>query len=295
MLKKYIIIISAIILSACSVNQNEQEQAQCSTEPDRSKMLAHDIRLWQGTVACELSKAVQAQDSSEIIRLVTEENVPVDFLEPKFGRTLLMWAVERGLYYSVHALLIAGADPNLSDNSDGKNAVIIASDYGPNYDNNTDILKLILDYGGDPNSIEKGDRREGNNTRNTPLIVSCACCYEKTKLLIEAGANINFKNEFGQSALKSTTFGFKDCEKILRYLLIEKSADISLYESIDIDGQKHSLSESLRDWLFPLDSDQYKIKMEIVDYLISQGDNYWETPIPERYYELYDSTYLAKY
>lgn len=35
----------------------------------------------------------------------------------------------------------------------------------------------------------------------------------------------------------------------------------------------------LRDWVYDLDSEKYKIKMEIVAEFARQGVNYWETKI----------------
>jgi hypothetical protein len=37
----------------------------------------------------------------------------------------------------------------------------------------------------------------------------------------------------------------------------------------------------LRNWVYDLDSDKYKIKMEIGAEFVRQGVNYWETKIPE--------------
>ena len=267
----------------------------CERQVDRSNMLGNDIRLFQDTPAWELAQAVEEQDTLKIEKLIINEKVSIDFQEPKFGNTLLMWAVSKNHYYSASALLINGADPNLPDNYDGETALMNSCSYGPDYDTSTRMLNLLLDHGGNPNSIEQGERREGNWTRNTPLIIAAGCCLEKTKILVNAGADINFENESNESALKSASLGGKDCDKILKYLLIEKEADVSSFYAEDIDGNIQSLSSWLRSWTFPLDSEEYKIKMEIVNFLIAKGDNYWDTSVPKQYYKNYTKEYLEKY
>ncbi|WP_343617513.1 ankyrin repeat domain-containing protein [Flavobacterium sp.] len=60
-----------------------------------------------------------------------------------------MIAIYNNKYESVKTLLKLGADPNLHDTYTGKTAVIVAAE-------NDDLkyLRLLLNYKGDPNSIE---------------------------------------------------------------------------------------------------------------------------------------------
>lgn len=284
MMKRLIIIIVYIL-----------SLSNCKGQIDKSKMLGDDIRLFQGTKAWNLAKAVESQDTSEIRNQIVKKKVPIDFKEPKFGQTLLMLSVSTNKYHSAEALLKLSANPNLPDNYDGTTAIITASGYGPNFNKSTDLLMLLLNHGGNPNSIEVGKRRDENRTRKTPLIIAAGCCLEKTKLLVNAGANIDFKNEFEESAIKSALYGGKDREKNLRYLLIERKASLSSYSLTGINGEVYSLSKGLRAWVNPLDSEEYKIKMEIVEYLKTQGDDYWKTSIPKHLYKNYSKEYLEKY
>lgn len=69
------------------------------------------------------------------------------------------------------------------------------------------------------------------------------------------------------------------------YLIVEKKAKISepyysMFEDVD-PNQKFFPVEILRDWIYALDSEEYKIKMEIVEEFARQGVNYWDTEIPE--------------
>ena len=53
---------------------------------------------------------------------------------------------------------------------------------------NKDIkfLQLLLQHGGNANSVEQGKRQEGNTTRYKPLLLAVFFSLEKTKLLVEA-------------------------------------------------------------------------------------------------------------
>jgi hypothetical protein len=46
--------------------------------------------------------------------------------------------------------------------------------------------------------------------------------------------------------------------------------------------------------IFPLDSKEYKLKMEAVNYMKERGVDYWQTPIPHDLYEKYDTDFLSK-
>jgi ribose 5-phosphate isomerase RpiB len=46
---------------------------------------------------------------------------------------------------------------------------------------------------------------------------------------------------------------------------------------------------------YPLDSEGYKVKMEVVEYLKQKGLDYWKEPIPGQYYKNYEKAYLEKY
>ena len=263
------------------------------------KMLGNDIRLFRNTPVWKLAKAVDKEDIKKINHLIKNKGVPIDFQEPRFGQSLLIWATYVEREKSVEALLELGADPNLQDHYDGDNAIIIASGYSSYSDDwcRTHLLRLILKYGGDPNSVnfikrnekEKGGGRYGGDT---PLTIASGCCIEKVKLLVEAGADINYVNEYGRgNPLEEALLANK--ADIVKYLLIEKKADYHNAEWITDRGDTITVSDHLRNWVFPLDSKDYKIKMEIVEYLKKHGQDYWLCPIPEHFQ--YPQEYLDKY
>jgi len=267
----------------------------CS-KPDKKSMLGDDIRLFQDTKAWELAKAVKKGDVPNIHKLIRETKIPVDYREPRFGQTLLIWAVYTNHYESVKALLEDGADPNLLETYSRKSALMYASDYGPNYYKGTEILDLCLKHGGNPNFVATGQTPEGYKIRETPLIISSKCCLVKTKMLVDAGANVNYVNECNESALRSAiSLGGSEQVATTEYLLFEQHADFKKAFVITIDKDTISCAGLLRHWVYPLDSKEYKEKMAIVKYLKAHGQDYFKTAIPSWYYKNYSKEYLSKY
>lgn len=119
---------------------------------DKEHLLGYDFRLFQDTEAWDLAKAVKWQNTSEIRRQISEQKVPVDFREEQYGQTLLMLAIRSKKYHSIPVLLELGANPNIPYDSikpGSQNAVMLACDN----DTHPMVLKLLLKYGGDPNSV----------------------------------------------------------------------------------------------------------------------------------------------
>jgi len=247
------ILISLFIIGCSSSQQN---------------LRGDDIRLFRKTPVWKLAKAVEKQDTSKIKEYVKEENYNVDFQEDKYGKTLLMWAVSKGKYYSTKELLELGADPNLQDDYDGTSAVMEASGYGPNWDKSPDILKLLLEHEGNPNTIQKGPRPNGNRSRKTPLIIAAGCCLEKVNLLIDAGANTEITTEFNESPLKSAIrLAGDESPYITKYLLIDKGTSVPKSFGTTIDGDTISIYDLLDTWKYEENSKEELIKNQILNYL----------------------------
>ena len=261
-------------------------------------MLGNDIRLFRSTPVWELAKAVNKENIKKINHLIKNKGVPIDFHEPRFDQTLLIWATRVGKEKAVEALLELGADPNLQDHH-GNNAIIIASDFSYYSDDccRTHLLKLMLKYGGDPNSVNfiKLNKKGGEFGGHTPLTRASGACLEKVKLLVDAGADINFVNEYGGGNPLREALVMQRAN-IVRYLLIEKKADFRKEEKVTtIYGDIIRIVFSLRGWTFPLDSEDYKIKMEIVEYLKEQGVDYRSSPIPTDIRMRFPQEYLDRY
>lgn len=253
---------------------------------DINKLLGNDYRLFQDTPAWTLAKAVEDEDETLIKKIVNEKQVDVDFKEKRFGQTLLMLAVTNQQYNSCKTLLELGADPNKYDSYDGSNAMIEAAQVSNITGDNTKFLRLLLQFKGNPDFVEVGPRRKGNSTRNSVLISAVKIneiqsSLGMVKLLVEAGADGNYRNEFGQTALKQAII--LDVYDVALYLL-QKGADYN-EEIVDrgkysTDGKKIYLVDMLREFTPELNSIKHKQKLAIIDFLKQNGIDYKAVPIP---------------
>lgn len=239
----------------------------------KNKLTGNNIELFQNSPVWLLAQAVKIEDTLKISELLSNELIKknINYQDSTLGFTLLHWAVFNEKYYSMKSLLNHGAAIHIKTKYSGTCTMHVAAD-----NNNTSvILELLLKNGGDPN-IEADSimaYRIG-----TPLIAAAGSNLENVKLLINAGANINHIFKKKRNAITSAIISEK--VEILHLLIIEKKAEFVkpqyLYKPDDYFFSKPFV-ELLRDWVYPLDSKEYKMKMEIVDYLKSQGYDYWKT------------------
>lgn len=253
----------------------------CSTYRTNDKQL----KMFEGKYK-KLAQAVEIEDENKIRELVKKHNLDVDFQLPVTGTTLLMWAVDNDKYTSSKTLLELGANPNLKNFDSETSALMFAA----NKYETSDYVRLLLKHGGDANDSSKF---KGANHLRTPLIAASSTRLESVKLLVEHGADVNYMSHHRQTAVLYAINSSKI--DIARYLIIEQGADFKKAVGVTIDGDSIYIVNDLRGCLFPLDSEDYKIKMEIVEFMKSQGVDYRSTPIPKHYYNNYDSTYLEKY
>jgi hypothetical protein len=244
---------------------------------DQKKLLADDYRLFQNTPAWELARAVRDEDFSTIAKIVAQDPSLLDYQDPKFGGTLLMLTIRNQQIKSFQALLEKNADVHVHDEYDGTSALILAcSDKG--YD--ISYAKRLIEFGANVNDIEIGERRVGNSTRETPLIASSKQgSLNLVKLLIEKGAEVNYQNEFGHTALAKAIM--TDNYEVALYLLkVEADYTLPIFYRPNNNRQMY-LVDVLREDFFDLRSQEYKRKMEIVDFLKSKGIDYRKSPIPD--------------
>lgn len=262
---------------------------------NKNKLLGNDYRLFQNTIAWELTKAVKDGDTTKIKEEVKKNKSLLAYREPRFGQSLLQLAVKNANYDSVKILLELGADPNMQDLYNGESPTMAAADIGVNGAGaDSRFLKLLLKSGGNPNAVEKGGQ---HNLGYTPLIIACNNSnLEYVEVLVEAGANVNFTTEDNETALEAAvnSAGIIDDPDIAIYL-IKKGADYKYSFLIRNNGEKVYITDAMRDWRFDLGSDAYKKKMWLVDFLKKNGMDYWKTKIPEQFLNDYPKEYLEKY
>jgi len=283
-MRKLAILFFAFHFFGCSNAQKKEEVKESNLMEKKVTYLSNDIRLFEGSKAWELANAVNKEDTNRIKELHKLDNALINYQETQNGQTILCWAVGMNYFNSSKTLLELGANPNLQDDS-GISAFIQAA----MKDDTEKYVTLLLKYGGDVNAIAKP--KDGKNQHfRTPLITAACSNIQSVKILVEKGADINYTNEFEQSALRSAC----DLKQIyiVKYL-IENGADFKrpLY---NIKGKKY-LSDELRDMSFDLKSKEYKAKMEVVAFLLKNGIDYRKTPIPNEYLETLPKEYLEVY
>ncbi len=263
---------------------------------DKKNLLGGDYRLFQNTPAWELTKAVRDEDTSKIKEQVNKDKSLLRFREPRFGQPLLTLAVTNKNYQSVKTLLELGADPNMQDLSHGESPLTASANIGiTGVDADPRFLKLLLKYGGDPNASEKNQQKQEGYT---PLIIACQNGnLDYVKILVDAGADVNAVSVYGDVPLEyaCNAVGLTAKPDLVMYL-IEKGADYKhvLYKTIP-EGEKKYITDAMRYWRFDLGSDEYKKKMELVDFLKKNGMDYRKTKIPDEFIPDYPKEYLEKY
>lgn len=117
-----------------------------------------NVNIFKDTPVWELALAVKNENTKEIERIVKYNPKLLNYQEPKFGNTLLIWAVGMEKYNSAETLLKCGADPNIQsvryDTYGEETALSVASQFSwIDREANEDpkYVKLLLKYGANPN------------------------------------------------------------------------------------------------------------------------------------------------
>ncbi|MCT4581176.1 MAG: ankyrin repeat domain-containing protein [Flavobacteriales bacterium] len=228
-----------------------------------------------------LSESVTKKDSLAVKKILATSKIKSFNIQYELD-SLLIEAVKWNSFSIYQQLLKYGANPNWY-NSKSESAMIEAC---YKFETSRYVISAI-NYGADVNNKSMIK----NDFNATPLIAASAIRLETVKILVENGADINYMNDLVSPLFKSLTVG--NNPKIVRYLLVEKEASLKIPSSHNMVGV--TIEKLLRRWTFPLDSEDYKIKMEIVDFLEKKGYDYKNAPIPEHYYKNYSKEYLEKY
>lgn len=245
---------------------------------DKSELTGRDYRLFQNTPAWELAKAVEDENTEQIDKIVSENPELINYQESKYGNTLLMLTIMNQQLKPFKVLLKRGADVNIHNTFDGTSSLIKAC--SSKFYNIT-FVKMLIEYGADVNDVETGERRKENGTRLTPLIAASRTGrLDLVRFLVSKGADVNYQNEFGQSALSKSVM--VDEYKVAYYLL-QNGADYNrpIYyrfdNSVPIEkrdpkdkGKPMYLWDVLKEDLSEFGTSEYKYKMLIIDFLKSK-------------------------
>ncbi|NLY75355.1 MAG: ankyrin repeat domain-containing protein [Firmicutes bacterium] len=270
-----------------------------------------DIRIYKDTPTWKLALAVKRQDTKSIEKIAEKEPYLLNYQDPKYGATLLLWAVGTERYRSAEALLKCGADPDIASTGNttygGDTPLLVASGFSwvdRRAKKDPKFVKLLLKYGADPNKPYAGfnipESKSLTEPGTSPLMQSIGCGIEKMKALVEAGADINYKTKSGNTAaITALNAGGPNATlealQYAYYLIVEKKAKVidHYYGRLSYSDptRKFYPVDLLRYWIYPLDSEEYKIKLKIIEEFARQGVNYWETEINNRTLEIIKKRY----
>jgi hypothetical protein len=275
-MRNYILIMLQFLL-VMSCNQKSKEE-----------LTVQDIEIFKETIAWDLVQAVDENDVSEIKSILKQNPKLVNFQDPNFGSTALMRAISSEKYQAAKTLLDNGSNPNLISKT-GTTALFEAvsfSWYDTQANEDSKFVKLLLDYKADPNINYCSPKIDGQTDPiecgTSPLMHSISRGFEKVKLLVKAGAIINYKTKSGNTAAYQALL-MKDVNTSY-FLIVEKKASItepvysySLNDADTIDISKpHYPVDLLLDWDFEIGSEAHNKKMIIVKEFQRQGVNYSE-------------------
>lgn len=245
---------------------------------DKKNLLGDDYRLFQNTPAWGLAKAVEDEDTSQIKEEIIEKKINLNYQESKFGSNLLMLSITNSQYQSTKTLLELGANPNLVDSYRGESAVICAAK-----NNDPKYLEVVLKYKGNPNAIENAPFKRDDEIRQTALLSAISFLdsnsLRKVKILVEAGANVNYQN-IGHTKLPLSEALILDKLDVVLYLL-KSGADYKLMLYKTVNGKGVYILEALRKCIIDLKSEQYRSKREVIRFLKEKGLDYSKEPIPD--------------
>ena len=276
-MKKVMIFAIALLTSCCSQHKYK-------------KLSVKDIEIYRNTPAWDLANALDDLKLNKARKILAREGKDlVNYQDPIFETTLLMRAISKENYEATTFLLENGADVNIISFKTGTTALFEAishswEDVTANEDPR--FVKILLENGANPNTPYYAPKMKGATSLieygTSPLMYATLMGFEKVKLLVNFGADINYKTELGTTA--STDALLMEEVEVAHYLIVEKKAKVSepfyFYHlggpdrAINYDKPHWPIS-LLEDWLFPLDSKKHILKMEIVKEFKRQGHDYW--------------------
>lgn len=231
-----------------------------------------------GGLSRSCSECVASDDTGALSPTVRE----------KYNRELYQATLARDVA-SVGSLLEKGADPNAP--VDGMTPLAIAC-FLEQDDRSHKIMEMLMDAGADPNQFSQSMLDYGAPYRVTPLMVLAECSYgdnlKSAKMLIERGADVNIANECCATA---GSISLKMGNDLAYYLIVGLNAKVPrdvkksllVREKEVLDTVKPTLATVgiLLNQFYPLDSEEYRRKIAIVNKLEKQGIDYWACKNPD--------------
>lgn len=233
---------------------------------------ADDIEIFKNTPVWKLAQAIYNHNTEDINELLEKHPDWVNYKEPKFEISSLYWTFynspydfKGGTYYEEAKILIQyGADPYYVD-AENETPIMSAAKV---HSENVKFIKLCLDS---KHTQQLSDSLK-RNLLSEALIAACGKIKEEVegvKLLVEAGADINYFNTDSTETPVSESL-IQDNIKIARYLIVERGAKFDYSIKFEVDKTDWSVLKILKDLDFSENSEEYKIKQEILAHIKEQ-------------------------
>jgi ankyrin repeat protein len=214
--------------------------------------------LFQSKPLVELAEA-SAKGRVEKIQLLIKNGVNLNS-QGKDGITVLFWALLHKNKKSIEVLLQNGADPNVRM-TDGESPMSFAAMSSDSW-----YLESFLKHGGNPNLLQT--KREYSplfsfiETRGLNAVSRMG--LTNARLLVAAGADVNFRNRNGETPLQYAVYLW---QYDMAYFLLQEGADVTLQ-----DNTGHTcLSDIEKERMMNSQSEQYRWRVKVIELLRSKG------------------------
>jgi ankyrin repeat protein len=172
-------------------------------------------------------------------------------VQGKEGMTVLFWALVNENKKGFQSLLEAGANPNVQM-ANGDSAMSYAAMH-----EDTWYLETVLKHGGNPNLVDP-------TTGETPIYESIRRLRAKhVRMLIGAGANLNFQNKDGYTPVVTAANGN---QYDLVYAMLEAGADPGVK-----DRWGFTVLYPIRDNRISSKSELFKWRAKVIEFLKAKG------------------------
>lgn len=255
------LVVFIFLLTALACNSSINENSLDINGTSKVAVTMSSARLFENTKCAKLASAIIAEDIPLVHSIISKDTSILNSFENKFGVTILYWAIYNGLYSASEALLEEGADPNIVTPDNGAPICVAAG-----HPKSSEFLLLCLKYGGDPNiSTEDAPLNE------TPLIAASMTNLKNVKLLINAGANVNYVTKNGNFALKSALE--LDQLEIVHYLIVNCNANFNLPVEVTPEGDTLHVISKIWEMDFKKNSTSDILKKKIETYITSNNSH----------------------
>lgn len=265
------------------------ETMMVSARTNDRQLLIFDIEIFRSTPVWEYAKRLPVATMDETENVICEiPRALINAREPRFGATLLGWAVWSNRWEVVKQLLLNGADPNVL-HSGGLTPFIQACGRLES----AELLRLMIQCGADVNLVTPTNLGVGQyRSFDTPLIAAVVSgSLTKVKMLVEIGADVDAIGADSTPAI----IACNDIN-ILHYLLITKHAACTSTKRSRITNAYIDVGDNLRTLTYPIGSPEYERKMEVVEYVRRTcAIDYWSKAIPYSVRHRFKPDYLQRY